>query len=107
MLGGSHQTLFMPGKHIPQRTCVGCGEVQGKRQMMRVVRAPDGRVYIDATGKRSGRGAYVHERGACWEQALRSRLIHALRLEHLRDDDRATLERHAAALGDDAGEAIP
>lgn len=96
----------MPGKHIPQRTCVGCGEVQGKRQMMRVVRTPDGRVHIDATGKHNGRGAYVHERRACWEQALRGRLGHALRVERLRDDDRAALEQHAAALSDDAGEAV-
>lgn len=96
----------MPGKHIPQRTCVGCGEVQGKRQMMRVVRTPDGRVHLDATGKHNGRGAYVHERRACWEQALRGRLSHALRVERLRDDDRAALEQHAAALSDDAGEAV-
>jgi len=96
----------MPGKHIPQRTCVGCGEVQGKRQLTRVVRTPDGRVQIDPTGKASGRGAYVHERQECWEQALRSRLSHALRIEHLSEDDRSALERHAAALPDESGEAV-
>jgi len=90
----------MSGKHIPQRTCVGCGDVQGKRQMMRVVRAPDGRVRVDPTGKANGRGAYVHERRSCWEQALRGRLSHALRVERLHDDDRAALERHAAELPD-------
>ena len=97
----------MPGKHIPQRTCVGCGQVQGKRQMTRVVRGPDGRVQIDPTGKRSGRGAYVHERRTCWEQALRGRLSHALKVERLSDDDRAALERHAAALNDQSREAVP
>jgi hypothetical protein len=96
----------MPGKHIPQRTCVGCGEVQGKRQMMRVVRAPDGQVRIDPTGKANGRGAYVHERRECWEKALRGRLSHALRLERLTDADRATLEAHATALSDTAREAV-
>lgn len=96
----------MPGKHIPQRTCVGCGEVQGKRQLTRVVRAPDGRVQIDPTGKASGRGAYVHERQDCWERALRGRLSHALRIEHLSEDDRSALERHAAALSDESGEAV-
>ncbi|HKZ84503.1 MAG TPA: YlxR family protein [Anaerolineae bacterium] len=91
----------MPGKHIPQRTCVGCGEVQGKRQLMRVVRTPDGRVHVDPTGKANGRGAYVHERRACWEKALHGRLGHALKIERLNDDDLAALERHAATLSDD------
>jgi len=94
----------MPGKHIPQRTCVGCREVHSKRQFVRVVRAPDGRVQIDPTGKRAGRGAYVHERRACWEQALRGRLSHALKVERIRDEDRAALEAHAAGLADDTRE---
>ncbi|HET7377502.1 MAG TPA: YlxR family protein, partial [Anaerolineae bacterium] len=46
----------MAGKHIPQRTCVGCREVQGKRQMVRIVRRADEQVLIDATGKAPGRG---------------------------------------------------
>ncbi len=96
----------MPGKHIPQRTCVGCGEVQGKRQLTRVVRAPDGRVQIDPTGKRNGRGAYVHERRACWEQALRGRLSHALKAGPLSDEDRIALEQHMAALNDESREAV-
>jgi len=96
----------MPGKHIPQRTCVGCGEVQGKRQLMRVVRTPDGRVQIDPTGKRNGRGAYVHERRACWEQALRGRLSHALKAGRLSDEDRIALEQHVAALSDESREAV-
>ena len=95
----------MPGKHIPQRTCVGCREVQAKRQLIRVVRAPDGHVQIDPTGKRSGRGAYVHERRPCWEQALRGRLSFALKLERLADEDRAALGAHVAALPDDSGPA--
>ena len=97
----------MSGKHIPQRTCVGCGEVQGQRQMRRVVRTTAGRVMIDPTGKANGRGAYVHDRRSCWQQALRGRLSHALRVERLSDDDRAALEQHAAGLRDDIGEALP
>lgn len=96
----------MPGKHIPQRTCVGCREVHSKRQFVRVVRAPDGRVEIDPTGKRAGRGAYVHDRRDCWQQALRGRLAHALKIEHIRDEDRAALEAHAATLADDTREVV-
>jgi len=81
--------------------------VQGKRQLMRVVRTPDGRVHVDPTGKANGRGAYVHERRACWEKALHGRLGHALKIERLSDDDRAALERHAAALSDDPAAKSP
>ncbi len=80
--------------------------MQTKRQLIRVVRAPDGRVAIDPTGKRNGRGAYLHERRACWEQALRGRLAHALKVERLHDEDRAALDAHAQTLPEDAGEAV-
>jgi uncharacterized protein len=95
----------MPGKHIPQRTCVGCREVHTKRQLVRVVRTPAGRVEIDPTGKRNGRGAYVHDSRACWEPALRGKLAHALKVERIADDDRAALAAHAAALPDTSREA--
>ncbi len=86
-------------KHIPQRTCVGCREVQGKRQLVRVVRQADGRVRIDPTGKAPGRGAYVHAQQNCWQQALNGeRLAHALKLDRLVETDRAELQAYAAAL---------
>ena len=66
-------------KRVPQRTCVGCGEVQGKRELVRFVRTPEGAVVCDPTGKRNGRGAYVHAEAACLDQALGGRLAHALR----------------------------
>jgi len=86
-------------KHIPQRTCVGCREVQGKRQLMRVVRQTDGHVRLDATGKAPGRGAYVHASRGCWESALsRGRLAHALKLDRIEEADRAELQTVAAML---------
>ena len=73
----------MPRKHVPQRTCVGCREVGGKRQLVRLVRTPEGKVEIDETGKRRGRGAYLCRRRSCWEIALqKGRLEQALRLSH-------------------------
>ena len=89
----------MTGKHIPQRTCIGCREVQGKRQLVRVVRQADGHARIDLTGKQPGRGAYVHVKPACWQAALaEGRLTHALKMSNLSDDDRAELQAYAAAL---------
>jgi len=87
-----------PRKHIPQRTCVGCGQVQGKRELARIVRTPEGRVELDPTGKRNGRGAYVHQSRACWEAALAGgRLAHALKTI-ISEQDRQALEAHAASL---------
>ena len=67
-------------KHVPQRTCVGCRTTSGKREFVRVVRAPDGAVEVDPTGRANGRGAYVCEQRSCWEEALKKdRLGRALR----------------------------
>lgn len=76
-------------KHTPQRTCVGCREVLAKRTLIRLVRRPDG-VAIDPTGKLAGRGAYLHDRRACWDRGLKGALANALKTE-LTDRDREVL----------------
>jgi predicted RNA-binding protein YlxR (DUF448 family) len=58
-------------RKIPQRQCVACGQMRGKRDLVRVVRTPAGEVRVDRTGKLSGRGAYVCPEAACVERALR------------------------------------
>jgi len=66
-----------------------------------LVRTTDGRAQIDPTGKAAGRGAYLHERRACWEHALGHReLDRALRI-NLNDADRATLRAHGEQYSDD------
>lgn len=80
---------------------MGCRTVNPKRQLVRLVRTADGRVQLDPTGKAAGRGAYLHERRACWEQALGHReLDRALRI-NLNDADRAALRAHGAQYSDD------
>jgi predicted RNA-binding protein YlxR (DUF448 family) len=67
-------------KHVPQRTCVGCRTTSAKRAFVRVVRAPEGAVDVDETGRRNGRGAYICADRSCWEEALKKdRLARALR----------------------------
>ena len=86
-------------KHIPQRTCIACRRTDAKRGLMRLVRDADGRVAVDPTGKRAGRGAYLCHDPACWEQALkRQGLERALRLTALQPEDREALEQVARAL---------
>ena len=77
---------------------MGCGQVQGKRDMVRVVRTPEGRVQVDPTGKRNGRGAYLHRDRLCWEAALkRAGLARALKVT-LSEPDRQTLEEYVSSL---------
>ncbi|WP_029215578.1 RNase P modulator RnpM [Kallotenue papyrolyticum] len=86
-------------KHVPQRTCIACRKVDAKRGLTRLVRLPDGRVAIDPTGKRAGRGAYLCAERGCWELALKRKAVErALRLERLHDEDRAMLAAHAQTL---------
>jgi predicted RNA-binding protein YlxR (DUF448 family) len=89
---------MLRARRTPRRTCVGCGEVQGKRELMRVVRTPAGEVLFDAGGKRSGRGAYVHGDSGCLDRALDGgRLPRALRCE-LSPDTRLRLRAEFAEL---------
>lgn len=63
-----------PKKHIPQRTCVACREVNEKRSLIRIVRGPDG-VAVDKTGRMPGRGAYLHDSKDCWDKALKRGIL--------------------------------
>ena len=83
-------------KHVPQRTCVGCRTVLAKRELIRIVRTAEG-MQVDPTGKLAGRGAYLHDRRACWERGLRGGLSHALKAE-LTPEDRERLETFASTL---------
>ena len=62
-------------KKIPQRQCVGCRTMKDKKALIRVVRTPEGQIVLDATGKKSGRGAYVCPDPACLKKARKSRAL--------------------------------
>ena len=62
-------------KKIPQRQCMGCRERREKRQMIRVVRTPEGGVTLDFGGKMNGRGAYICPNPECLKKALRSKAL--------------------------------
>lgn len=74
----------MKQRKIPLRKCTGCGEMKEKRELIRVVKAPDtkdengeiiakGEISLDLTGRKAGRGAYVCRNLACFEKARKSR----------------------------------
>ena len=86
-------------RHVPQRSCVACGRTTAKRELVRLVRTAAGRVEVDFTGKKTGRGAYLCRREECWRQALkRKRLDHALRGAVPQEDERGLLEYMMAQL---------
>ena len=62
-------------RKIPQRQCLGCNERRAKKELLRVVRTPEGEVVLDFTGKVSGRGAYICHDIKCLKKARRSRRI--------------------------------
>ena len=62
-------------KKIPQRQCVGCREMKNKRDLIRVVRSPEGTISLDFKGKLPGRGAYVCPDPACLAKARKSRAL--------------------------------
>lgn len=72
----------MQPKKVPVRKCIGCGAAKPKKELVRVVRAPDGEVSVDPVGKKSGRGAYLCPDPACLQKAKKARrLEHALECE--------------------------
>lgn len=69
-------------KKIPMRQCMGCREMKQKRELVRVVRSPEGEVSIDLTGRKSGRGAYICHDPECLKKAIKSKaLSRALEVE--------------------------
>jgi uncharacterized protein len=85
-------------KHIPLRTCISCRETKPKRELLRIVHTPDGHVLIDATGKKSGRGAYLCARRSCWENAMKRQRLEQEFEATISDEDRAALDDYIATL---------
>ena len=62
-------------RKIPPRQCVGCREMKDKKELLRVVRTPEGEILLDGRGKVSGRGAYVCSDVACLKKARKSKAL--------------------------------
>ena len=62
-------------KKIPQRQCMGCRERKPKRDMIRIVRTPEGVVSLDFGGKMNGRGAYICPDPECLKKARKAKSL--------------------------------
>lgn len=65
----------MKEKKIPERRCVGCGISFPKKDLIRVVRLPDGGAELDPTGKKAGRGAYICRSAECLKKARKTKRL--------------------------------
>ena len=83
----------MQHKKIPQRQCMGCRERKEKRELIRVVRSPEGAVNLDFRGKAPGRGAYICPDMACLKKAIRSKALERSLETAIPDEIYARLEQ--------------
>lgn len=65
----------MKRKKVPIRLCLGCQQARPKREMIRVVRNSEGEIFLDKTGKKSGRGAYICPEKTCLDSARKSKKL--------------------------------
>ena len=89
-------------KKIPMRQCVGCREMKAKKELIRVVRSPDGEVNLDFKGKLPGRGAYVCPAAACLAKARKARALERAFSVQLPSQVYEALEEQMKEAPDDA-----
>ena len=62
-------------RKIPMRQCVGCREMKPKKELIRVVKSPEGAISLDFRGKAPGRGAYLCPDAACLKRAIKAKAL--------------------------------
>lgn len=87
-------------KKIPQRQCMGCRERKAKKELIRVVRSPEGTVSLDFHGKKNGRGAYICPQMECLKKAIRSKSLERSLEVPIPEEIYAQLEREMEAGAD-------
>ncbi len=79
-------------KAPPVRQCLGCREHRPKKELVRVVRSPEGAVSLDSSGKKPGRGAYICHNTECLKRVKKSRALERMLKTPLGEDVYAALE---------------
>ena len=90
-------------KKIPLRQCVGCREMKEKRELIRVVKSPEGEVSLDFRGKKPGRGAYLCPQAECLKKARKSRALERAFSQALPPEVYEGLEEEMKKGGDEDG----
>lgn len=85
-------------RKVPQRMCVGCREMKNKKELIRVVRNPEGELSLDTTGKKPGRGAYICPDLACFNQAIKGKRIQKALEEELSEDIQKSIREEIESI---------
>lgn len=62
-------------RKVPLRICIGCRTKKPKKDLVRIVRTPEGEVVIDPIGKKAGRGAYLCPQTGCLQKAVKGKRL--------------------------------
>lgn len=89
----------MSTKKFPQRQCIGCGEMKNKKEMIRVLKTPEGEFALDATGRKNGRGAYVCPSMECLKKAIKTKGLERSFKMAIPKEVYETLEKEMEHLG--------
>ena len=89
-------------KKVPMRRCVACREMKPKKELIRVVRTPEGEIVADETGRRNGRGAYLCRSEACLAKALKIKALERALEQPLSEEAVTQLRQVITGGGNDA-----
>lgn len=87
-------------KKVPLRKCVGCGERREKKELIRVLRTPEGEVVLDLSGRANGRGAYICRSAECLKKAARNRGLYRSLETEIPETVLASLQKEMISLED-------
>ena len=89
-------------KKVPMRMCVACREMKPKKELIRVVRTPEGEIVADLTGRKNGRGAYLCRSEACLNKAVKTRALERALEQPLSEEAAAYLRQVILGGGNEA-----
>ena len=95
---GSEQQL-VNAKKFPQRQCIGCGEMKNKKELIRILKTPEGEFVVDATGRKNGRGAYICPSMDCFKKAVKGKGLERSFKMAIPKEVYETLEKEMEQLG--------
>ena len=90
---------MVSAKKVPQRQCVGCGEMKNKKEMIRILKTPEGTFTLDITGRKIGRGAYLCPCMECFRKAVKGRGLERSFKMAIPKEVYETLEKEMEQLG--------
>ena len=93
----------MKTRKVPLRMCLGCREMKPKKELIRIVKPPEGDLAVDLTGRKAGRGAYICPKTACLAKAVKQKQLERTFSCAVSDEVRQELSRAVSELEARAG----